>query len=117
MAHAKDLENGGSARSVLCTSWWTFWAFCIFFQFGAAGKRQVVEGGGGGLHMRETGTMWQIGVLTGKPCTFGAQMGHFRRFGTTRIRRDFRRVRTYNGTFLLLVSMPPKRGFLLEFTA
>ena len=22
------------------------------------------------LHMREIGTMWQIGVLAGKPCTF-----------------------------------------------
>ena len=29
--------------------------------------------GGGGLHTREIGTMWQIGVLTGKPCTFLAQ--------------------------------------------
>ena len=25
---------------------------------------------GGGGYMREIGTMWQIGVLTGKPCTF-----------------------------------------------
>ena len=44
--------------------------------------------------MREIGTMWQIGVLTGKPCTFLAQMGHFRRFGTTKIGRDFRGVWT-----------------------
>ena len=38
------------------------------------------------------GTMWQIGVLTGKPCTFRSKMGHFRRFGTTKIRRDFRGI-------------------------
>ena len=27
--------------------------------------------------MREIGTMWQIGVLTGKPCTSLAQNGSF----------------------------------------
>ena len=27
--------------------------------------------------MREIGTMWQIGILTGKPCTFLAQNGSF----------------------------------------
>ena len=27
--------------------------------------------------MREIGTMWQIGVLTGKPCTFLVQNGSF----------------------------------------
>ena len=37
--------------------------------------------------MRETGTMWQIGVPTGKP---GSKVGHFRRFGTAKIRREFR---------------------------
>ena len=30
--------------------------------------------------MREIGTMWQTGVLTGKPCTFWAQNGSFPRF-------------------------------------
>ena len=30
---------------------------------------------GGGAYMREIGTMWQIGVLTGKPCTFLVQNG------------------------------------------
>ena len=30
---------------------------------------------GGGWYMREIGTMWQIGVLTGKPCTFLVQNG------------------------------------------
>ena len=41
-------------------------------------------------------------------------MGHFRRFGTTKIRRDLRGVWTWNGTFLLLVLMPPESGFLLD---
>ena len=39
---------------------------------------------GGGVYMREIGTMWQIGILIGKLCTFFDQMGHFRRFGTTK---------------------------------
>ena len=30
--------------------------------------------------MREIGTMWQIGVLTGKPCTFLVQNGSFSAF-------------------------------------
>ena len=30
--------------------------------------------------MREIGTMWQIGVLTGKPCTFCVQNGSFSAF-------------------------------------
>ena len=30
--------------------------------------------------MREIGTMWQIGVLTGKPCTFLARNGSFSAF-------------------------------------
>ena len=35
----------------------------------------------GGVYMREVGTMWQIGVLTGKPCTFFVQKSVvFRRF-------------------------------------
>ena len=37
------------------------WSGFIEFQF---------VGGGGGVYMREIGTMWQIGVLTAKPCTF-----------------------------------------------
>ena len=36
--------------------------------------------------MREIGTMWQIGVLMH---FFGSKMSDFRRFGTTKIRRDF----------------------------
>ena len=35
---------------------------------------------GGYLYMREIGTMWQIGVLTGKPCTFLVQNGSFSAF-------------------------------------
>ena len=36
----------------------------------------------GGLHdlMSEIGTMWQIGVLTGKPCTFLVQNESFSAF-------------------------------------
>ena len=30
--------------------------------------------------MREIGTMWQIGALTGKPCTFLVQNGSFSAF-------------------------------------
>ena len=44
--------------------------------------------------MREIGTMWQIGVLTEKPCIFWSKIGHFRRFDTTKNRRDFGRVWT-----------------------
>ena len=40
-------------------------------------------------YMREIGAMWQLGVLTGKPCTFLVKMGHFQRFGTIKMRRDF----------------------------
>ena len=36
--------------------------------------------GGGALYMREIGTMWQIGVLTGKPCTFLVQNWSFSAF-------------------------------------
>ena len=63
-------------------------------------------------YMRELGTvtMWQIGGLTGKPCTFLSKVGHFWRFGCTKIRRDFRGV---GGTFLLVL-MPPESRFLLE---
>ena len=37
-------------------------------------------GVGGGGYMREIGTMWQIGVLTGKPCTFLVQNRSFSAF-------------------------------------
>ena len=45
-------------------------------------------------YMREIGTMWQIGILTRNRALFLSKIGHFRRFGTTKIRRDFRRVWT-----------------------
>ena len=35
----------------------------------------------GNEFLREIGAMWQIGVLTGKPCTFWSKMGDSRRFG------------------------------------
>ena len=37
-----------------------------------------------GGYMREMGAMWQIGILTGKPCIFWSKIGPFRRFGTTK---------------------------------
>ena len=39
----------------------------------------MVDLGGGG-YIREIGTMWQIGILTGKPCTFLVQNGLFSAF-------------------------------------
>ena len=61
--------------------------FCLLYNTRAKGVTQRVylgsDGGGsrscggrpqgifeGGVYMREVGTMWQICVLTGKPCTF-----------------------------------------------
>ena len=35
------------------------------------GHHYLKRGGGG--YMREIGTMWQIGLSYGKPCTFGGQ--------------------------------------------
>ena len=46
---------------------WIFWPYGIF----------RAEGG---MYMREIGTMWQIGVLAGKPCTFLVQNGSFSAF-------------------------------------
>ena len=40
--------------------------------------RRVFSGLGGFL--REIGTMWQIGVLTGRPCTFWSKMSRFSAF-------------------------------------
>ena len=51
--------------------WWTFRIFFIFSARGRGrGSPGRQRGGGGGRYMREIGTMWQIGVLAGKPCTF-----------------------------------------------
>ena len=58
--------------------------------------------GGGGVYMREIGTMLQIGVLTGNRALFWSKMGHFRHFRSIRTRREFRGVTTWNCTFLYL---------------
>ena len=43
--------------------------------------------------MREIGTMWHIVPISqGNRALFWSKMGHFRRFGTAKIRRDFRGV-------------------------
>ena len=65
--------------------------------------------------MREIGTMWQIGVLAGKPCTFLVQNGSFSAFWHYKNKERLSRGLDVNGTFLLLVLMPSKSGFLLEF--
>ena len=41
--------------------------------------------------MREIGTMWQIGVLTGKPCTFLAQNGSYSAFWHYKNKETFSR--------------------------
>ena len=43
-------------------------------------RTQALTFAGGGGYMREIGTMWQIGVLTGKPCTLLVQNGLFSAF-------------------------------------
>ena len=61
-----------------------------------------------GVHpyMLEIGTMWQIGVLTGKPRTFLVQNCHVWRFGTTKIRRELCKLH-----IPVLVLTLPKSGF------
>ena len=39
----------------------------------------------GGVYMRETGTICQIGVSAAERSIFGAKQGHFRRFRTTKL--------------------------------
>ena len=53
----------------------------------------------------------KLAFSQGNRALFWSKIGHFRRFGTTEIRSDFRGVWAQNGTFLLLVLMPPKSGF------
>ena len=64
-------------------------------------------------YMREIGAMWQLRVLTGKPCTFGVQNGSFSAFWHYENKERLLK----NGTFLLLVLLAPESGFLLEFVA
>ena len=67
--------------------------------------------------MRETGTIWQIGVFTGKPRTFlGSKMGHFRHFGTPKIMTILKalEVKLHIPSPCLDAS---KNGLLLEFIA
>ena len=75
-------------------------------------------GGGAPVYMREIGTMWQIGVLTGKPCTFLVQNRSFSAFWHYKNKERLSRglgVKWH--IFLLLVLMPPESAFLLGFIA
>ena len=56
--------------------------FSDFFRglSGPKGPRDHCKWTTGSPYMREIGTMWQIGVLTGKPSTFLAQNGSFSAF-------------------------------------
>ena len=67
--------------------------------------------------MREIGTMWQIGVLTGKPCTFLVQNGSFSAFWhyTNKERLLMGSDVKWHIPFTCLVAC--NRGFLLEFIA
>ena len=51
--------------------------------------------------MREIGAMWQIGILTGKPCTSLLKNGSFLAFSHY---KNKERVLTWNCTFLYLSS-------------
>ena len=61
--------------------------------------------------MREIGTMWRIGVLTGKPCTFLLQNGSFSAFSHYKNKESFSRGFVVELQIPLLVSTPPKVGF------
>ena len=63
--------------------------------------------------MREKGTMWQIGVLTRKLCTFSVQNGSFLSFfGITK------KGQTFEGFGRKMAhSLRPESGFLLTFIA
>ena len=78
-------------------SCWTFWqepwGTCRGNLFSNYFGHHFAGGGGGG-YMREIGTMWQIGVFAGKPCTFVLKNGSFRRVRTIKTRREFRVVST-----------------------
>ena len=68
-------------------------------------------------YMREIGTMWQIGVLTGKPRTFLVQNGSFSAFWHYENKERLSGGLDVKWHILLLVLMRPESGFLLEFTA
>ena len=68
-------------------------------------------------HMREIGTMWQIGVLTGKTCTFLVQNGSFSAFWHYKIKDRHSRgldVKWHIPSTCLDAS---KSGLLLELIA
>ena len=67
--------------------------------------------------MREVGTMWQIGVLRGKPCTFSVQNGSFSAFWHYKDKERLSRGWDVKWHIPLLVSIPPESVFLLEFVA
>ena len=68
-------------------------------------------------YMREIDTMWQIGILTGKPCTFLLQNGSFSAFSHYKNKESFSRGFVIELQIPLLVLTPPKSCFLLEFIA
>ena len=75
------------------------------------GRKGVWRGfGGGGWYMREIGAMWQIGVLTGKLCTFLVQNGSFSAFWHYK-----NKERLSRGLDVKWLMMPSKSGFPLEF--
>ena len=69
------------------------------------------------MYMREIGTMWQIGVLAGKPCTFWGPKWVISAFWHYKNKERPSRGLDVKWHIPLLVSMPPKSGFLQEFIA
>ena len=68
--------------------------------------------------MREIGTMWQIDILTGKPCTFLVQNGSFSAFWHYKNKERLSRrleVKWHVQDSTCLDG--PETGFLLEFVA
>ena len=65
--------------------------------------------------MREIGTMWQIGVLTGKPCTFFVQNGSFSAFWHYKNKERLLMSSDVKWHIPFTCLDTCKRGFLLEF--
>ena len=120
------LYGGTFARSYSVPNFGGFlrnfgWVFAILFEVLLLDIQEEIHHfacwGGGGVYMREIGTMWQIGVLTGKPCTFLVQNGSFSAFGHYKNKERLSRgldVKWHIPSTCLDAS---ESGFLLEFTA
>ena len=65
--------------------------------------------------MREIGTMWQIGVLTGKPCTFLVQNRSFSAFWHCKNKERLSRGLDVKWHIPSTCLDAFKSGFLLEF--